>query len=60
MLHRAFIHTVSPLTILLPSTSTPLPATRASWSSYTPVAGDAVFITMVTGSRQIVILGKAS
>lgn len=60
MLHRAFIHTTSPLTILLPSTSTPIPAVRASWSNYAPVVNDTVLVTTVADTRQIIVLGKAA
>lgn len=59
-LHRAFVHTTSPLTVVMPSTSTPVPAVKASWSSYTPAVNDPVFIDTVAGSRQIIVLGKAS
>lgn len=65
MLHRATVVSTSPLKIRLNAdsgagSSADLPATKAPWSSYTPVVGHGVLVDFVSDNRQVIVMGKSS
>ena len=65
MLHRATVTSTSPLKIRLNAdsvagSSADLPATKATWSSYSPSVNDGVLVDFVSDNRQVIVMGKAS